>query len=203
MADTCARQRRCHHRRDDRGTKGDYAIPPADQFEENTNGSLEVGKLADLVILDQNLLTIDPMNINKIVVQETIKQDKTVYEAKSKSSTGGEVSVVRGQASYRERLALRPGSVFEASLEDVSRADAPAGILGSVKFEAPGQIPIKFEIPFDPAKIDEHHAYAVRARIVSADGRLMFTTDTVYPVLTRGAGGKVDLLLIRAMASKQ
>jgi len=126
-----------------------------------------------------------------------------VYKADSKSSLSSEISVVRGQASYRERLALRPGSVFEASLEDVSRADAPADILGSVKFETPGQIPIKFEIPFDPAKIDERHAFAVRARIACADGRLMFTTDTVYPVLTRGAGREVDLLVMRAMISKQ
>ena len=49
--------------------------------EENTKGSLEVGKLADLVILDQNPLTLDPMMIKEIQVLETIKEGKTVYTA--------------------------------------------------------------------------------------------------------------------------
>jgi hypothetical protein len=48
-------------------------------FEESTKGSIEVGKLADLVVLDKNPLTVDPMTINKIQVMETIKDGKTVY----------------------------------------------------------------------------------------------------------------------------
>lgn len=48
-------------------------------FEEDEKGSLEVGKLADLVILSDNPLTIDPMKINEIVVLETIKYGKTVW----------------------------------------------------------------------------------------------------------------------------
>jgi len=53
-----------------------------EQFEENTKGSIEVGKVADLVILDKNPITVDPMTINKIVVLETIKDGKTVYARK-------------------------------------------------------------------------------------------------------------------------
>ncbi|MFN8857219.1 MAG: amidohydrolase family protein, partial [Planctomycetaceae bacterium] len=50
--------------------------------EEQTNGSLEVGKLADLVILDQNPLTVDPMSIKDIRVLETIKEGTTIYRRK-------------------------------------------------------------------------------------------------------------------------
>jgi len=49
-------------------------------FEENSKGSLKEGKLADLVILDQNPLKIDPMKIKDIKVTETIKGGKTVYK---------------------------------------------------------------------------------------------------------------------------
>lgn len=51
-------------------------------FEEKTKGSLEAGKLADMVILDQNPPKIDPMAIKDIKVVETIKEGKSVYVAK-------------------------------------------------------------------------------------------------------------------------
>ncbi len=49
--------------------------------EENSKGSLETGKLADLVILDRNPLKVDPVAIKDIKVVETIKEGKTVYKA--------------------------------------------------------------------------------------------------------------------------
>lgn len=49
-------------------------------FEEKTKGSLEAGKLADMVILDQNPLKIDPMKLKDIKVMETIKEGVSVYK---------------------------------------------------------------------------------------------------------------------------
>ncbi len=49
-------------------------------FEEKTKGSLEVGKLADFVVLDRNPLAGDPLTIADIKVMETIKEGKTVYQ---------------------------------------------------------------------------------------------------------------------------
>lgn len=51
-------------------------------FEETTKGSLEPGKLADLVILDRNPIKVAPMDIKDIKVVETIKAGKTIYKAK-------------------------------------------------------------------------------------------------------------------------
>jgi predicted amidohydrolase YtcJ len=47
--------------------------------EQASKGSLEPGKLADLVILDQNPLRVEPMAIKDIKVLETIKDGKTIY----------------------------------------------------------------------------------------------------------------------------
>jgi predicted amidohydrolase YtcJ len=49
--------------------------------EEKIKGSLEPGKLADLVILDKNPLQVEPMAIKDIKVVETIKEGKAIYGA--------------------------------------------------------------------------------------------------------------------------
>jgi predicted amidohydrolase YtcJ len=49
--------------------------------EQDRRGSLEPGKMADLVILDRNPLKVDPMSIKDIKVIETVKEGKTIYPA--------------------------------------------------------------------------------------------------------------------------
>jgi predicted amidohydrolase YtcJ len=52
----------------------------AEQFgEQATKGTIEQGKLADLVVLSDNPITVDPATINRIQVLETIKDGKTVW----------------------------------------------------------------------------------------------------------------------------
>ena len=51
-------------------------------FEEQEKGSLEKGKLADFVILDQDILKSSPQNILKTKVLKTYLNGEKVYEAK-------------------------------------------------------------------------------------------------------------------------
>jgi predicted amidohydrolase YtcJ len=51
--------------------------------EEEQKGTLEIGKLADLVILDANPLTVEINDILKIKVIETLKEGVTVYPKKN------------------------------------------------------------------------------------------------------------------------
>lgn len=49
-------------------------------FEEDTKGTIEIGKLADLVVLSTDPTAVDPMGIKDIPVERTIVGGKTVYE---------------------------------------------------------------------------------------------------------------------------
>jgi hypothetical protein len=52
----------------------------AEQFgEQAAKGSIKEGKLADLVVLSDNPITMDPTKINQVQVLETIKEGKTVW----------------------------------------------------------------------------------------------------------------------------
>jgi putative lipoprotein len=95
---------------------------------------------------------------------------------------------------YRERIALPPDTVFTATLQDVSLQDAPAKVISTFTIKSP-KASIKFSIPYDPAKIVAGHTYSVRGTITRGD-KLLFTTDTMNPVLTRGAGTDVELKLV-------
>lgn len=50
-------------------------------FEEKTKGSIEPGKLADLLILDKNILTVPKEHIKDVRVVTTIKRGEVVYQA--------------------------------------------------------------------------------------------------------------------------
>lgn len=49
-------------------------------FEENIKGSIEVGKLADLIVLSDDILTIDPIKIKDAIVEMTVFDGKIIYK---------------------------------------------------------------------------------------------------------------------------
>ena len=108
-----------------------------------------------------------------------------------------ETTTVTGTVTYRERIALPPDAVVEVVLEDISRADAAAEVLGRVVLTDPGQPPFAFELAVDRGLIDEARRYAVRARVTRGE-ELLFVTDQIYPVLTNGYGAGVDIVLVKA-----
>ena len=53
------------------------------EFQENEKGSITPGKLADMVILSEDILRIDPRKIREVKVLRTIVGGKTVWNAES------------------------------------------------------------------------------------------------------------------------
>ena len=94
--------------------------------------------------------------------------------------------VIRGEVWYRQRIALPPRAVLTVQLLDVSRADAKATVLASQMLSADHQVPLAFELHYDPARIDGRMSYALQARIEDGNQLRFINTERVA-VLTRGA----------------
>jgi heat shock protein HslJ len=98
------------------------------------------------------------------------------------------VSAITGSAAVSSRQALPAEAVLTVQLQDVSRADAPALVLGETSVPLEGLTsPFRFRVAFDPAEIDERMSYALRATVRSGE-ELLFTTTGHVPVLTRDGG---------------
>ena len=115
--------------------------------------------------------------------------------------TGQARDQITGTVSYRVRSALPPEAIIQVRLEDVSRTDAPATLVAEDKIVlGPRQVPVPFELKFDPAKIDPRRAYAISASIV-VEGQLRFVNERAYRVLTQGHSSHVEMNLKPADAN--
>ena len=114
------------------------------------------------------------------------------------SGTGTAISKVTGSVTYRERIALPPSAVITVKLVDVSLADAPSVLVAEQVIRTERrQVPFEFALDYDPSRILPSHTYAVQVRIEDG-GRLLFISDTMHPVITRGAPTRVDIVVRRS-----
>jgi predicted amidohydrolase YtcJ len=71
--------------------------PAWQHHEEATKGSIEVGKLADLVVLSKDPTAIDPETLDTIEVVETIKEGTTVYAMPKDDGNNQALTVTRSE----------------------------------------------------------------------------------------------------------
>ena len=88
---------------------------------------------------------------------------------------------LQGTATLMLPLPVPPDAIFEAQLQEIGAADAPAVLLGKARFKAASGAPFHFRIPYVDGMVKSGHRYSVRA-VISEAGRLLFSTDTVQPV---------------------
>lgn len=103
---------------------------------------------------------------------------------------------ITGTAIYRERMALPLDAIFEASIEEVSRADAPANVIATTTVKSP-RTPIDFVLTYDGKAIRPDGRYVVRGRI-TVNGQVWFASDSDTPLPTGDGARHVQLLLRRA-----
>jgi len=84
--------------------------PAWQHFEEDTKGSIEVGKLADFVILDKDPTDVNSEELDQIKVMETIKEGKTIFKLSDSKMDGKAFN-----PSDRSTLAFTRAVFFAAS----------------------------------------------------------------------------------------
>jgi putative lipoprotein len=103
-----------------------------------------------------------------------------------------------GSVTYRERVALPSDAVVEVWMTDVSPLILTMAVIAETTVRTEGrQVPIPFELRYDPSRIEPDHGYAVKAVIKSAE-QILFQTDEERRVVTKGNPAQVALLLARA-----
>lgn len=88
---------------------------------------------------------------------------------------------ITGTVTYGTQTPPPIGAKLELSLEDVSRADAPAEVISVGSITSSTSPPGAFDISYDPSVLIPNHRYVVRAKILQGD-QLLFISDTSPPV---------------------
>ena len=111
------------------------------------------------------------------------------------------IGVCRGlQSPSDTQSGLPPHAVVTVRLWDALEPPSTATV-GELKFEAQGQVPLPFELFFNPGLIQESHPYGARARI-SLEGTTLFESTTPVAVLTQGAPTAGVELLVKPVAER-
>lgn len=105
-----------------------------------------------------------------------------------------ETASLDGTIAYRQRVALPKDATVVVKLLDLSRGSGADAVVSAHSFRAGGQVPIRFQLPYDPSRVSSQHAYGVEARIL-VDGALWFISAQPVAVLTRGAPPDAQVLL--------
>jgi putative lipoprotein len=107
-------------------------------------------------------------------------------------------TVSMGKSLHNDRVTLPGMATVHIELMDVTGKELRTATLGEETiWLAGGKLPVDFRIAYDPSRIDPTHAYMIRARIMEGE-KVLFLNATPYYVLTKGAPGKVDIVVVPA-----
>lgn len=94
-------------------------------------------------------------------------------------ATPNGVVEIKGEAMYRERIALPSEAQFIFQLLDVSKMDVPAVVMAE-RVSQGVQIPTQFSFTIGRDQFEAGHTYAVGARIMLGDKLLFINTQTYH-----------------------
>lgn len=147
----------------------------------------------------ENEATLADANSGQVLAGSCVARAPASTSPAEPSLTG----VLTGTVTYRPRIALPPNAVIEVQLADIAIADAPAKVIASQTITSGGaQVPIPFELKYDPAAIQPRGRYSVAARITE-DGKLTWTSTKITTVFAPGTPSTgVEIIVEQVPSSK-
>jgi putative lipoprotein len=104
---------------------------------------------------------------------------------------------ITGTVTTRERVTLLPDTRLRVTLNESSRADAPAQFIAETMVPDVTQVPVPFRLQYDPAWVDPKLVYTLTARIERFN-QLLFISDQQVRVLTGGASSRAEIVVVPA-----
>lgn len=92
------------------------------------------------------------------------------------------------------------GAQLRLVLEDASRQDAAATVLAELHQQLP---PLDFRLHYSPRRPHDGHSYRLRARVESADGQLLWISDSAQPLPADGQPVTLPLVTVHRPAPVQ
>lgn len=105
---------------------------------------------------------------------------------------------ITGTIAYRTNIYLPPNAVATVELREAYTGGSQGIKLGQQEIRDFRQIPIPFEVEYDPGDVNPRKNYIVTATI-TANGRPLYTTPQQYPVLTNGRPQTASIEVERAL----
>lgn len=107
-------------------------------------------------------------------------------------------TAVTGVAMYHQRVTMPAGTVLTVRVvETAASKTADSPVMGEQVVNDLRVLPARFQIPIDLNKIDEKGTYVVTVTVANG-GKPLFVNRSIYPVLTRGYGSEVEILMEEA-----
>src|SRR6185436_17612286 len=96
-----------------------------------------------------------------------------------------------GSVALDAKIALSGNAVVVVTLFDQTASAEAGSVIGLQRLDGVSAVPVPFAVPYDDARIDPKHSYAVIASIV--DGATEYVTAQPTPVITGGPTEGVEL----------
>ncbi|NZA27355.1 YbaY family lipoprotein [Luteimonas sp. SJ-92] len=108
-----------------------------------------------------------------------------------------EHAMIRGRATYYEKMLMPSDSVLEVRLLDRdAAAGAPGAVVAAASFTPLSGPPYDFALPYDPARLREGGRYGLGVTLSTPQGEVFFATETPVAVQP-GSAATVEFRMLR------
>ncbi len=104
---------------------------------------------------------------------------------------------ISGTVTTRGQATLLPDTQLRVTLNETTRADAPAQFIAETTVPDVTKVPVAFRLRYDAAWIDPKLVYTLTARLERFN-QLLFINDTQVRVLTGGASSRAAIVVVPA-----